>query len=399
MKKFFYILTLAILILILISCKLIQRSQSAKEDTLVDNMIYSNPQEKGLGEIESIIEYGHRAVIGAHFPIFEIDHIDSITRDMILSTIHNFKTLSKDSSGNNENYKSELNIDYRTYEITNNIVGVEFTILEDLSTYSQPDVTTITKTYDLKNKKPIQLEDIYLDEIPIIVVSSQDTSDIAYEEKNTTIIPGPTRNIDPTMPMVALTFDDGPNKNTTIPILNTLKEYESVATFFVLGNRVPGNEHILRRMHSEGSEIGNHSFNHKRLTTITSSEVKIQVSKTQDAIMEVVGTKPKLMRPTYGSYNDNLKSQIEMPMILWSIDTLDWKSKDAEKVANHVLNNIQDGDIVLMHDIYGSTADAVKVIVPELVNRGYQLVTVSELYESRGETLQVGNIYNSFYKK
>ena len=199
--------------------------------------------------------------------------------------------------------------------------------------------------------------------------------------------------------MVALTFDDGPNKNTTIPILDTLKEYDGVATFFVLGNRVHNNKDILRRMQAEGSEIGNHSFNHKQLTTISSSELGDQINKTQDAVMEIVGTKPKLMRPTYGSYDDNLKSQLEMPMILWSIDTLDWKNRDAEKISNHVLTNIKDGDIVLMHDIYGTTADAVKTIVPELVHRGYQLVTVSELFELRNETLEVGNIYNRSYKK
>src|SRR5699024_1572049 len=139
------------------------------------------------------------------------------------------------------------------------------------------------------------------------------------------------------------------------------------ATFFVLGNRVVNNEDILRRMLDEGSEIGNHSFNHKQLTTITSSEIKDQIQKTQDAVIEVVGTEPKLMRPTYGSYDVDLQTQIEMPLILWSVDTLDWKTRNAEKISTHVLTEVKDGDIILMHDIYGSTADAVKTIIPELV--------------------------------
>lgn len=204
------------------------------------------------------------------------------------------------------------------------------------------------------------------------------------------------REIDPNKPMIALSFDDGPNKNTTIPILDTLKEYDSVATFFILGNRVSNNVNILERMLEEGSEIGNHSYNHKELTKLSSQELREQIRKTQDAVIDHTGIELKLMRPTYGSYNDDLKSKIEMPLILWSVDTVDWQSRDAKKVTDHVLANAKDGDIVLMHDIYDSTAEAVKSLVPELIDRGYQLVTISELFESRGESLKDGQIY---YKK
>lgn len=221
-----------------------------------------------------------------------------------------------------------------------------------------------------------------------------DKIDEEIEEKIDDIVV-PERAIDPNKPMIALTFDDGPNKNTTIPILDTLKEHDSVATFFVLGNRASSNGDILKRMLEEGSEIGNHSYNHKELTKLSPAEIKEQTIKTQDAVINATGTEPKVMRPTYGSYNDNLKSRIEMPLILWSIDTLDWESRDAKKVTNHVLENVKDGDIILMHDIYNSTAEAVKSLVPELIDRGYQLVTVSELFESRGEILKDGQIYFS----
>lgn len=203
-----------------------------------------------------------------------------------------------------------------------------------------------------------------------------------------------SRKIDPNMPMIALTFDDGPYTRATIPILNTLKEHNSVATFFVLGNRVPKHKDIIQRMVREGNEIGNHSYNHKQLTTISTDELREQISKTQSAIMEVIGSQPKIMRPTYGSYDSRLKAEVEMPMILWSIDTEDWKSRDAEKVSQHVIQNAKDGDIVLMHDLYESTAEAVEAIVPALINKGFQLVTISELYEVRGEVLEVGNIYS-----
>ncbi len=209
----------------------------------------------------------------------------------------------------------------------------------------------------------------------------------------------PRRHIDPDKPMVALTFDDGPNKKVTGPILDVLKEYDSVATFFILGNRASDNADILKRILEEGSEIGNHSYNHKELTKLSYDELRGQIENTQEAVYESTGSMPKIMRPTYGSFNDNLKKEVEMPLILWSIDTLDWKSKDAKKVTSHVLSNIRDGDIVLMHDIYDSTGLAVKSLVPQLINKGYQLVTVSELFEARGLVLEDGQIYNQAHKK
>lgn len=207
------------------------------------------------------------------------------------------------------------------------------------------------------------------------------------------------RYIDPNKPMIALTFDDGPNKKTTLPILDTLKEYDSVATFFILGNRVSSNVDILERILEDGSEIGNHSYNHKELTKLSLDQLKGQIKDTQNAVIEAVDLEPKLMRPTYGSYNNSLKQNIDMPLILWSIDTLDWQSRNAKKVTDHVMANVKDGDIILMHDIYDSTAAAVKSLVPKLIDKGYQLVTVSELYEARGQILKNGQIYSKVYKK
>lgn len=209
----------------------------------------------------------------------------------------------------------------------------------------------------------------------------------------------PKRIVDSNKPMIALTFDDGPNKKTTIPILETLKEYDGVGTFFILGNRVSSNVDILEMMIEQGNEIGNHSYSHKELTKLSYEGLREQITNTQDAVLGSTGIEPKLMRPTYGSYNDNLKSSVDMPLILWSIDTLDWKSRNAKKVTDHVLANVKDGDIILMHDIYDSTAEAVKSLVPVLIDKGYQLVTVSELFEARGKDLKAGQIYNQMYKK
>ena len=222
--------------------------------------------------------------------------------------------------------------------------------------------------------------------------------EVGVEEKPVDITV-PNRVIDPNKPMIALSFDDGPNEKTTIPILDTLKEYDSVATFFILGNRVSSNVDILERMIEEGNEIGNHSYSHKELTKLSNDALREQILLTQNAVNDHISLEPKLMRPTYGSYNDNLKSQVQMPLILWSVDPMDWKSRNAKAVTDHILENVKDGDIVLMHDIYDSTAEAVESLVPKLIQMGYQLVTVSELFEARGEVLEGGQIYNHMHKK
>ena len=178
--------------------------------------------------------------------------------------------------------------------------------------------------------------------------------------------------------------------------METLNSNGAVATFFVLGNRVKQNKELVLRMIENGNEIGNHTYNHRLLTTISNEELNKQIDRTQNIISEVTGVEPVVMRPTYGAINNRLKENINMPIILWSVDTMDWKSKDAKAISKHILNNIKDGDIVLMHDIYLSTVDAVKIVIPELIKRGYQLVTVSELIKEKGASLQAGSVYRHY---
>lgn len=202
-----------------------------------------------------------------------------------------------------------------------------------------------------------------------------------------------TRKIDKNKKMVALTYDDGPSIYTP-RVLKTLKENNAVATFFVVGNRVPTYSDTVKKAHDMGCEIGNHTYEHKSLPNLSETEVKRQISKTNKEVKKAIGEKPVIMRPTGGATNTNIKKWVGMPSIIWSIDTLDWKTRNADSTKRAVLDHVKDGDIVLMHDLYSATATASETIIPELVRRGYQLVTVSELAECRGGMKETGAYYS-----
>ena len=202
-----------------------------------------------------------------------------------------------------------------------------------------------------------------------------------------------TRKIDLNAPMVALTYDDGPSAHTSA-ILDILGQYGGKATFFVIGEQVPGYADTVRRAYEMGCEIGNHTYSHQILTSAGTSSIQSQIEMTNTVVRDIIGVSPHVMRPPGGGYNDTVRGVVGMPLILWSIDTLDWKTKNPFSTQSAVLDHVQDGDIVLMHDLYSQTAAASTVIIPELVDRGYQLVTVSELADCRGGILN-GMVYRA----
>ncbi|OMP66735.1 polysaccharide deacetylase family protein [Domibacillus epiphyticus] len=179
---------------------------------------------------------------------------------------------------------------------------------------------------------------------------------------------------------VALTFDDGPNPDSTTAILSVLKKYDAKATFYVLGSRVDFFPELVERMAQEGHEIGNHSWSHKDFTKIPPSSVQKELDMTAAAVEKAAGVSPLTVRPPYGATNKNVNQILGAPPILWSVDTLDWKSHNPKSIYNIVKQNAKDGSIILMHDIHKTTADALEEIIIYLQNQGYELVTVDELY-------------------
>ena len=207
-------------------------------------------------------------------------------------------------------------------------------------------------------------------------------------------------NIDPNKPMIAITYDDGPSSTVTPRIIAILEKNNAKATFFMVGSNVGKNASLVKKMADNGYELGNHTWAHKYLPKQSEAERRQALNMTNDAIQQASSVRPKLVRAPYGGVDRatyDTFSALGMPNVLWSIDTLDWKHKNAQMTIDAVLSKVKDGDIILMHDIHSATADASAVLIPELIKRGYQLVTVSELASYRGG-LVAGKSYGSFRK-
>lgn len=215
--------------------------------------------------------------------------------------------------------------------------------------------------------------------------------------KNVAIRIDKNRNVNAHGGMVALTFDDGPNPSSTGRILDTLEKYHVVATFFDLGKLAQAYPSVVKREESIGCEVASHSYDHPNLNNLSAESVQAQVNSSKEVFMNVLGHDVSLFRPPYGNANAIVKTNVPYPLINWNVDTLDWKSKNKDAILNEVrtVGNL-DGKIVLMHSIHETTADAVEALVPELLQQGYQLVTVSELAYYKGASLNAGQMYYGF---
>lgn len=188
---------------------------------------------------------------------------------------------------------------------------------------------------------------------------------------------------------IALTFDDGPHPRLTPRLLDLLKKENVRATFFVLGEQAAAHPGIVRRIDLEGHEIGNHSWNHLSFSRLNRADIREELKSTSEAIRSATGRNPILMRPPYGDTNESLNlwiaEEFGMKVILWSIDSNDWRDRNAELVRRNILSKARPGSIVLCHDIHASTIEAMPALIADLKRKGFRFVTVSELIRI-GET-------------
>ena len=178
---------------------------------------------------------------------------------------------------------------------------------------------------------------------------------------------------------VALTFDDGPDRECTEDLLDGLKNRGVKASFFLMGQNIEGDEDLGLRMKEEGHLVGNHSYSHLLLTKADSRAVCQAVDRTSRLIQEITGEEPQYIRPPYGEWNEELDCTLDLTPVFWTVDSLDWKLKDRAQIVDRVLKDVEDGDIILMHDIYPQSVEAALEIVDRLSAGGYTFVTADEL--------------------
>ena len=229
------------------------------------------------------------------------------------------------------------------------------------------------------NKIDVYFDDIdfgTLSYIPMVSIISDNNSETVSKDDN-------LDNSD--KKFIAFTFDDGPSKYTS-ELIDTLELNNSSATFFMLGNRMKYNTDIVKKVYNSNSEIGTHTYSHKRLTSLSNDEIYNEINSSEIIFNDITGDHLKYLRPPYGSYNDHIKG-LGYNIILWNIDPKDWLTRDSKKIYNSVLNNACDGCIVLMHDIYPETIEAVKMLIPTLNEMNYEVVSISNLIYNKNHIL------------
>ncbi|NUR91924.1 MAG: polysaccharide deacetylase family protein [Nonomuraea sp.] len=181
---------------------------------------------------------------------------------------------------------------------------------------------------------------------------------------------------------VALTFDDGPGPYTRT-LLRHLAAYDAHATFFVVGRNVAALPEVVREAAEAGHEIGNHTWSHPDLTRLSPARIRTQLARTDRAVEAATGTVPTLVRPPYGAWNPSVRRQAGRPLVLWSVDTLDWRYRNSARVTRVSLKRVRPGSVILFHDIHPTTVKALPKVLKGLTARGYHFVTVGELFGGR----------------
>lgn len=206
--------------------------------------------------------------------------------------------------------------------------------------------------------------------------------------------------IDKSKPMVAIAFDDGPIANSTCPtrIQNALSENGFHATFFYWGERIAGNEAEIKRANELGFEIANHTWSHPDMTTLSADQMKQEINKCADALTKITGKTDFLIRPPYLSVNDTFKQVAGVPLVCCSVYSMDWEGATKDQIVNTITSKMADGtlngQVVLVHENYETTAQAMEYLAPYMKAQGWQIVTVSEMFKANGKTMYNGVVYN-----
>lgn len=273
--------------------------------------------------------------------------------------------------------------------LTTKVAGIGLMACTEMTDYSGFVATVYSITFHMKAGYDSGVPAPTATPIPV------DPDDTGIWENNADI-----SWIDPSKPMIAFTFDDGPVGTTdtasSIRIQDALAASGQHATFFYWGNRISTtNEAEIKRAYDMGFEIGNHTYSHTDLTTLTPEKMLQDVAKCAEKLTTITGLEHFLIRPPYLSTNQSVRSTLREPMINCSIDTKDWNGATTQQIIDTINNQKKDGAIVLMHETYATTAEAMEILIPQLVAEGWQIVSVSELFKAKGLELKDGQVYNN----
>ena len=196
-------------------------------------------------------------------------------------------------------------------------------------------------------------------------------------------------------PMIALTFDDGPKAGVTDWLLDELEKRNVKVTFFLIGSQadLPENREIIRRMAEDGHQIGCHTYHHVQMTTLSENQQKQEILQWYQVVSGIIGDFSYAVRPPYGCVNNAVCRSLNVPVILWSVDTEDWTGKSVNEIADYVISEAKDGDIILLHDIFEESVQGAVMALDDLMRRGYTFVTVNDLLADRGIAIQSGKVY------
>lgn len=213
-------------------------------------------------------------------------------------------------------------------------------------------------------------------------MSPQISDSVQRERSAQQVVPHVSEAVDcNTMKCIALTFDDGPDFQTTPKVLAALEHARVTASFFVVGSRIAGNQSLLERMYHDNDEIGNHSWSHPDMTTLSSSAIQRQVVLTEQAVVAAGVPAPNVFRPPYGAVDASVRANVPLALMLWNEDPQDWAATTPKQIAASVIASAKPGGVVDMHDIYASTAAALPTIITRLKAEHYHFVTVNQLMQ------------------
>ena len=334
-----------------------------------------NKDNKKFGTVEHYEKDDDSFFISLYYPKTKNSNLDKIVKDYQENYVKEQKI--------NKNSKDILYMDYSINEVYNQFINLKF----KTTRYDEDDKVVETKeklfTYDTKKEKILtvgdSLRNTFKDNKELIKLANKNIpSDAPLDVAG----PAAQPEVDPNKKMIAFTLDDGPHKTNTLKVVEMFEKYNGRATFFELGKNITLYPDVVKTVYEHGFEIASHSWDHPDLRKLDAEGLNKQIVDTQNAIYKITGAEPTLIRPPYGAFNDNVKSVVKnngMEIALWSVDTLDWKLKDANKIKETIINNSYDGAVVLLHDIHNFSVEGLEMALGELYNRGYQFVTLDTL--------------------